>query len=489
MSLVADILHTCAAAPQPWYPADFVRARPEAVEDVTYCISALCRADILRLVRSPERDVEGFALSPRGAELVRDPAAIDRFVAAEGLDFSTQVNEQARTVRRILMEPARPRVNRLLLLANFLVFGFGLWAAAQKGLFSKFLWPFEFQQGPKLLEPIRVILLDIGALSCQTYLDGDWWRLLSSGFVHISVLHLLMNMYALRVLGTDCEWLWGSGRYACLYLCALVGGSCVGLAQFGQLRPATMILDAPAAGASGAICGLLAAEAVWVILNRRYLPRRLVRRQLRGLFINGLLITAISLVPGVSGAGHFGGAAVGLVAAVLLQLHRFGGLLTKALTLVALVALPVVCIEGLARFTQRQPAWQELRILSADRSLYSLQSQAADLRKETLLPLLRQEPERRPADEVVRAADRLDSLIDRFRALEKRTAHSGPFDEQDREQCRLAIQDFTRLQAAYLERVQTTLKLAKVGESEPHEMAQREAAFRRWIDTRNAMRR
>src|SRR5262249_32000193 len=144
----------------------------------------------------------------------------------------------------------------------------------------------------------------------------------------------------LRTVGREVEWAWGPWRFLAICLLSGLGGSCAALIAM----PVGAI-----AGASGVICGLVAAVAMWLALNHRYLPRRMVRRASIQLILTGGLITAISLLPGVSGAGHLGGAAGGAVAAILLHLHRFGSAPVRVLALAVLLALPPACVIVLSR--------------------------------------------------------------------------------------------------------------------------------------------
>jgi hypothetical protein len=84
--------------------------------------------------------------------------------------------------------------------------------------------------------------------------------------------------------------------------------------------------------------------ATWVFLNRPYLPAGMAADWMRRIMTNALLIVLISLIPGVSGAAHFGGAAAGLVAAVPLTYNRFGHGWQPLLGLLGFLAVPVALI-------------------------------------------------------------------------------------------------------------------------------------------------
>jgi len=88
----------------------------------------------------------------------------------------------------------------------------------------------------------------------QYFIDnGEWYRLISSGFLHYGLIHVGMNMFLLWQLGQLLEPVLERGRFALLYFAAMFGGSAGALA----LSP-----NALTGGASGAVFGLMAAAAV-----------------------------------------------------------------------------------------------------------------------------------------------------------------------------------------------------------------------------------
>jgi membrane associated rhomboid family serine protease len=132
--------------------------------------------------------------------------------------------------------------------------------------------------------------------------DGDWWRVVSSGFLHAGFLHLLLNMYVLYVAGSILEPGVGTPRFLGIYFVSLIAGS------LGAL-----IVDpnAVTVGASGAIFGLMA--AVVVIARGRGVEQ--LASQF-GLFIVLNLVLTFS-ISGISVGGHIGGLIGGFVAAML----------------------------------------------------------------------------------------------------------------------------------------------------------------------------
>ncbi len=131
---------------------------------------------------------------------------------------------------------------------------------------------------------------------------GEWYRLFTAMFVHYGVLHLLLNMYALWILGRDLERVLGPLRFTALYLLAGLGGN---VAAYLFTAP-----NAATAGASTAVFGLMA--AIFVILKRLNLS---VAPILPVIVINVIFTFTIA---NISVAGHLGGLVVGgIVAAIL----------------------------------------------------------------------------------------------------------------------------------------------------------------------------
>ena len=151
-------------------------------------------------------------------------------------------------------------------------------------------------------------LLDHGALlgvACTH--RGEWWRIVTGGFLHGGFLHIALNMFALYQVGNVTEVLFGRPRYLLLYAISLVGA---GLA---------VVFFAPndvTVGASGAIFGLFGAlVAVGLRLGSR--GRSLIGQVLPVILIN--LVFTFS-VPNISAAGHVGGLITGLLAGLVLYM-------------------------------------------------------------------------------------------------------------------------------------------------------------------------
>lgn len=138
--------------------------------------------------------------------------------------------------------------------------------------------------------------------------DGEWWRLITGGFLHGGLLHLGFNMLVLWLLGSQLERALGWERYLTLYVASLLAGS------FG-----VMLLDPTAmtVGASGAIFGLMGAA----VALQRAAGVNWWSSGLGTLLVVNLLITFA--VPGISIGGHLGGLLGGMATgAVMVAVDR-----------------------------------------------------------------------------------------------------------------------------------------------------------------------
>lgn len=136
-----------------------------------------------------------------------------------------------------------------------------------------------------------------GALSPMYVASGEWWQLVTSGFLHGGVAHIAMNMLSLYLIGVGLERFLGAARFIALYGLSLLGGS---VAVYLLTEPNSLTV-----GASGAIFGLLG--ALLVIYKRL----RLDLRQLGVILALNAFITFT--VSSISWQGHLGGFVVGAV--------------------------------------------------------------------------------------------------------------------------------------------------------------------------------
>ena len=153
-------------------------------------------------------------------------------------------------------------------------------------------------------------LVEWGAIHGPSVAAGEWWRIITSAFLHLGLLHLAFNMYALWLFGPVIEQMYGHVEYLLLYLLCAVGGSVLTI----LLQP-----DSAAAGASGAIFGLFG--LAFVVSRRRHLilgpQARAIISQVGTLLVLNLFITFVA-ADRISWTGHVGGLLVGAVLGLLL---------------------------------------------------------------------------------------------------------------------------------------------------------------------------
>lgn len=128
---------------------------------------------------------------------------------------------------------------------------------------------------------------------------GDYYRLITSAFLHIGLLHLICNNYALYVIGSQLESFLGKAKFLIIYLVSAICGSLMSM----------LFSDSISAGASGAIFGLLGSLLYFGYNYRVYLGT-VLKSQIIPLIILNLVIGFVT--PGIDNASHIGGLLGGL---------------------------------------------------------------------------------------------------------------------------------------------------------------------------------
>jgi rhomboid protease GluP len=158
-------------------------------------------------------------------------------------------------------------------------------------------------------------LLALGALRTRGWSAADSWRILTFSFLHLNTGHLTMNVAALYWLGGIVERRVGAAGMVAVFA---GGGLMSGIA--GMLLGSVLATTGIAVGASGAVFGLLAAALV-LAFRSDTADRERNRRLRLTLLVCVVAAAAVSVLPGVSLAGHMGGFVGGLlVAAVLVRI-------------------------------------------------------------------------------------------------------------------------------------------------------------------------
>jgi rhomboid protease GluP len=127
-------------------------------------------------------------------------------------------------------------------------------------------------------------------------LNGAYWQLFTSMFVHVSIMHLLGNMFFLLIFGLRAEEIFSIGEYCPIYFLSGLAGNLLTL-LFGP--------NMLSAGASGAIFGLFGACTIYF--------RRAIGQSIMSALVYASFLLLISTGPNVNFLAHFGGLVVGLL--------------------------------------------------------------------------------------------------------------------------------------------------------------------------------
>jgi membrane associated rhomboid family serine protease len=174
--------------------------------------------------------------------------------------------------------------------------------------------------------PFLLRVLRFGWLIPSDVLHGALWELVTYSFFHVGLFHLLFNMLALWMFGSQFEMDWGSRRFLEFYLFCVVGAAIstivvgyVGLAfsgesSFGFFANLGRLVHTPTLGASGGIYGLLIAFGILYGDRQIYmfpLPFAIKARYMVGIWIFIAMVGALQGPGGVANIAHLGGAFCG----------------------------------------------------------------------------------------------------------------------------------------------------------------------------------
>lgn len=165
--------------------------------------------------------------------------------------------------------------------------------------------------GVSLTSPAIADLLRWGANFGPQTLDDEWWRLLTCMFIHIGILHLLLNMWALYAAGPLVERMVGNAGFLLMYITA---GLC------GSLASVFWSPSAVGAGASGAVFGVFGCLLGLVLRGKGSIPAETLKH-LRSSGISFLVINLVigMMVPNIGTAAHLGGLAGGFLGGLVLS--------------------------------------------------------------------------------------------------------------------------------------------------------------------------
>jgi rhomboid protease GluP len=358
----ADVLRWCAAAaPALWFPSAHAAETGTPRDALDDPLWKLRQAGFVQVGDWVKGFGQGFAITPAGRDAIADPKKLalasdpppppppgDVPPAIASVHTRTVPRSPSRGLTRydrgeMAREAALGRkmavVAPALLLLNLAWFGVGVVVA----------WKTGVSVNDYLQKSVPSVLLKTGAVDGMDIFRGQWWRLLSSCFVHIGLTHLLVNSLALGTIGPTVENFWGRWRFALIYLAGGLSGSCLAMA----LDPNSLT-----AGASGAIWGLMTATLVWTVRYRVFLPEELARVWVGRLLMILGVNAVVSLIPGISWQAHLGGGIGGALAALALDHARAGNGWRRWAGWAAVVAVMAAGPAGLVAAMRYSQAWK-----------------------------------------------------------------------------------------------------------------------------------
>ena len=188
-------------------------------------------------------------------------------------------------------------------------------------------------------------LQEWGALFGPLALGGEWWRLFSSMFLHIGIIHLALNMWCLWSLGLLAESLFGRWTYLAIYLATGAGAGLLSLA----VKPMQL-----SAGASGAVFGLAGALLTGLYFAKLAAPRSDLKGIIRSvaLFAVYNLIIGFS-IPAINNMAHLGGLVTGLIIGLAMAPVLSRPRDQRATAKLAIITVAVVLLFGAFLTTRR----------------------------------------------------------------------------------------------------------------------------------------
>lgn len=200
-----------------------------------------------------------------------------------------------------IFTPKKPVITYALLIINILIY-----------LFTSLL-------SGNFVNMNAVVLYNLGAMFNEAVLNGEYYRLITSAFLHGGIFHIAFNMYALYIIGPQLESFIGKAKYLIVYLFSAISGNLLSM----------LFTDGLSVGASGAIFGLLGSILYFGYHYRVYLGN-VMRSQIIPLIVINLGLGF--MISNVDVAAHFGGLLGGLFITIALgikykstKIEKFNG--------------------------------------------------------------------------------------------------------------------------------------------------------------------
>lgn len=194
-------------------------------------------------------------------------------------------------------------------------------------------------------------------------LSGDWWRLITSTFIHFGIIHLAMNMYALYAAGVYLEPMLGKTKYIVAYLCTGIIAGIVSLWWHKE--------GLNGAGASGAIFGLYGVFLALLFTN--LIPKQVRSALLQSIGIFVVFNIVYGMRSGIDNAAHIGGLLSGMLIGFIFYLELSGKINIRKS--VAAVLITILTVAGTWYFLTNYKS-DVVRVSQLQKEFFVLQDSA-----------------------------------------------------------------------------------------------------------------
>jgi membrane associated rhomboid family serine protease len=247
------------------------------------------------------------------------------------------------------LQPAAPRIQLPAPIATRILIGINVAVFVAMALLTKQFMDFNVPT-----------VLKWGADFAPATAGGEWWRMLTSMFLHGGIIHLAVNMWALRNLGYTAELFYGRRNFLIIYMLSGFAGSAATLIW----RP-----DSVSVGASGAIFGVAGALAAMVYFKKLPVDRALLKRDVGsiGIMIFYNLVIGAA-VPIINNSAHVGGLIAGLILGFALPAMIFRAEREKSNTLGMMAIALVLALIVVIGITGRQRLAADIEVYRAEQA-------------------------------------------------------------------------------------------------------------------------
>ena len=331
-------------APPCFFPGEAPAELAPSREELEHSLWQLARNGYIEVSDWAKGQGQGFRLTAHGVATYQQLAQTDAAWVQQELGASADITDTAAIARERLLHPPVAVVTPLLMAILIVWFAIGAVQAYRVG------GTVEYLSGNN--DPVLGWLLpNLGAVSGAALLRGEWWRMVTFGFVHVGLFHLLAHLVILALLGIFAEGVWGRWRFSLIYFLSGLCGAMLSLAVEPEVREAGFPRNVVLAGASGSIWGVTLATVAWLMRNLGCVPHAVALVWIRKILIVAIMNLMVSFYPHINIWCIIGGGISGFIIAICLARIR-GWARESAVAVVLLVgflSIPVLLLNWTMR--------------------------------------------------------------------------------------------------------------------------------------------